>query len=88
MNIEISMGETIQTFSTDDIFLDNKACVQVVTRYGYKYGFGFATHMILNKRELAGLELKCDRVQLPHHSGSECELFKYKLKEVSHESIE
>lgn len=61
MNIEIKIGRDVLTFTEDDVFIDNGACVQCRTQRGKHMGHGRYCNLVLTKKALKELESKCKR---------------------------
>ena len=80
MKIEIKMGRKIETFTEDDLFLDNGRCVQCMTNYGFRAKHSTASWLMMTKKAIKILELSCDRIYQHYEYGDECKVFKLKLK--------
>ena len=79
--IDIKMGRDVITFTEEDVFLDNKACVQCKTKRGKHIGYGQYCILVLTKKALKELESKCER-NIIEITQSGVQYFSYTLKEV------
>ncbi len=82
MAITIKMGRGEYTFTEEDVFLDNGACVQCLS-IRLSRGYHSST-LKLTKKALSWLGKNCERVTIDDHyySGQKrLEVFYYKLKE-------
>lgn len=81
--IDIKIGKEVYTFTEDDVFLDNKACVQCLTKSVYITAAWTSSPLKMTKKALKLLDEKCERVTITTHNYSKIEgltVFSLKLK--------
>lgn len=80
------MGREAYTFTEDDVFLDNEACVQclsVEVSRPSRFGSFPVAPLVMTKKSLKLLDEKCERVIVTTHNYSNIEgltVFSLKLK--------
>lgn len=78
--IDIKIGRGTVTFTEEDVFVDNGACIQCNTKKGSHLGYGSYSILQLTKKAVKELESRCDRVDVLQRTPS-VQYFRYKLKE-------
>lgn len=53
MEFKLKIGRNTYDISSDDRFMDNGSCVQLLTQSKERSGFGFKAHPVLSKRAVA-----------------------------------
>lgn len=79
--ITIKIGREVITFTEEDVFIDNGACIQCKTKKGKHEGYGRYGILMLTKKALKELESKCER-KIIEVTKSKVQYFSYTLKEV------
>lgn len=78
MKLKIKRNE--YEITSDDIFMDNNACIQLLSQSKELSNHGRKPNPVLSKRAEKEIK-KFERVQLTHRYGSNVEVFKLKIEE-------
>ncbi len=81
--IDIKIGREVYTFTEDDVFLDNGACVQCFTKSVFTNISILNPPLKMTNKALKLLDEKCERVIITTHNFSKIEgltVFSLKLK--------
>jgi len=68
-------------FDDQDVFLDNKCCIQALNREGNRLPGGGYAALVMTKKSIKQLEACCDRIPIlnhPHSGNVNLEVFYYK----------
>ncbi len=68
-SIELKVGKNTYDITKDDLFIDNGACVQLLTQSNEKREWGHHPNPVLSKRAIKELS-KYKKIQKKHHYDS------------------
>jgi len=72
--MEIKIGRHIYEITSEDVFMDNGACVQLLTQSKLRGDWGKTINPLLSKKLVKDLD-KFIRVQKKHRYGSTVQIF-------------